>query len=132
MTEFEIVEAYMSSQSMAMSAMVIYLTIVSGYLIAAYMAGANLTRSQLLFISSLFVMFSLFSVWGSVAYFAIGDQYGYQSDTLGIARYRLFGITPPIAVGLVELLGILGCLLFMRDIRSAENSPEHGDRTGDV
>ena len=44
----------------ALTAIGIYLTIVSGYLIVAYLAGSKLSRSQVVVVSMLFVLFSLY------------------------------------------------------------------------
>jgi hypothetical protein len=63
MTEAELVEAVNSSWSLVIDAMGSYMTIVSAYLIAAYLAGEKLTTSQAGIISALFVtMTSLCSV----------------------------------------------------------------------
>ena len=117
MNESEIVEAFMTSQAIGMSSMVIYLTLVSGYLIVAYSVGERLRGSQALFISALFVLFSSFSIWGAIAYFYLGDVYGMQSDTVPYGVIRPDYLSPPVVIGVVEVLGVVGCLNFMYAIR---------------
>ncbi len=121
MVESEIIEAYLECQSLAMNAMVIYLSITSGYLLVAYSVGPRLTRSQVIFISSLFVAFGLFTVWGVFAYFQMGDHFENLSTTWNSARFNPVGLNAASVVSLIELMGILGCLVFMRGVRREPN-----------
>ena len=63
MSEFEFAEAFSALISAGLSAMGLYFTAVTGYLITAYLIGARLTRSQLLIISALFVVFALIMIF---------------------------------------------------------------------
>lgn len=101
----------------AMTAIALYLTAASGYLAAAYLVGDKLTRPQNLTISMLFVWFSMYCCWGTVAYFQRIDY-----------LYSLLAVKPPGAspkewipfvAGSFELLGVFACLKFMHDIRSS-------------
>lgn len=100
-----------------MNAMVIYLSIISGYLLVAYTVGPRLTLSQVTFISLLFVAFSLFTVWGVIAYFEIADHYEKLSTTWSTARFNPVGLNVASVVSFIELMEILGCLIFMRGLR---------------
>ena len=56
MSEAEILEAIHARQAAIRELNVIFLSLVSGYIVVAYTIGAKLTRSQVLFVSSLYVI----------------------------------------------------------------------------
>ena len=79
MTEYELVDAANSTLSLFLSTILAYLTIVSAYLIAAFMSGDKLTRQQFIVISVLFVFAAslvVWSVWG------LGSRIAYTADIL--------------------------------------------------
>jgi hypothetical protein len=89
---------------------------VTGYLIAAYLVGAKLTRSQLVIVSTLFIVFSLImSLTGfSLMERAIQLEVEFEGsrDALDDASYFLL---------LIQVLGILAALKFMLDIRHTDS-----------
>ena len=56
---------YWSANEMAVQGLTIYLTVITGYLIATYFIGAKLSKSQSLFISGYFYCFRVLLVVGS-------------------------------------------------------------------
>ncbi len=119
MTEAEMLDHYWNAQSAAMDTLVIYITVVSGYLIVAFLVGGRLTRSQMLFVSTTFVVFSGFALWGTIEYFAIGF------DVVEVMRSSAFksgrvAIDPGLVAGPLMLIGVIGCLKFMWDVRHSE------------
>ncbi len=121
MTDQEILAGWFSIQELAMTAMMFYLSVVTGFLVAAYIAGKNFTRSQSIFVSSLFAIFALFALWGSVGYFYLGAEYAELYDVPLVAQARPLGIKPYYVVGLLEFVGIIGALKFMWDVRHSES-----------
>ncbi len=117
MSEAELLEAAANFHSLAMAAMVFYLSIISGYLVVAHFAGAALARSQAFLVTCLFLAFSIFALWGSVVYFWIASYFLQQAAAYESLRTEEW-VSPAVAVGIVELLGIVGGLKFMRDIRA--------------
>jgi hypothetical protein len=117
MTEYELVDAYASTSALGTTALTFYLTVVSGYLVVAYFAGDELTRNQAVFVTALFVVFGSFAMWGSMAYFYQAGLYITEAagNTTGDVRPR--GLWPHHIVGLMEGLGLIGAVGFMRDIR---------------
>lgn len=95
----------------AMESMTIYISVVSAYLAVAYLAGAKLTRSQAIIISSLFCVFALFVSIGTFSMFSdiasIHGTYG-TGNGINIGGGIIFG---------AEIAGILASLKFMLDIR---------------
>ena len=119
MTEAEMLDHFWNAQSAAMDALVIYITVVSGYLVVAFFVGGRLTRSQMLFVSTTFVVFSGFALWGTIEYFAIGF------DIVEVMRSSAFksgraAIDPGLVAGPLMLIGVIGCLKFMWELRHAE------------
>ena len=51
MTEFETAELTFSLVGYGMTAMALYFTVVSGYLIVAYLVGEQLSKSQMFIVS---------------------------------------------------------------------------------
>ena len=117
MTEYELVDVLISYNTAAMSALALYLTTVSGYLIVAYLAGKNLTASQTVIVSVLFIVFALFFGYGAVGYLRRGLLMADELRTINPGEF--FGVAPWLvflAAGLC-FAGILASLRFMWDIR---------------
>lgn len=60
MASADYIAMFWSAQEMGVQALLLYLTVTSGYLIVAYSVGAQLTKSQCLFVSTLFVVFACY------------------------------------------------------------------------
>jgi hypothetical protein len=110
MTEFETAELTFSLVGYGMTAMALYFTVVSGYLIVAYLVGEQLSKSQIIIVSSLFSVFAFSLVFGSYSFFAEANRVG--SVTASSVEYWLAAV-----IGLAELAGIISAFKFMFDIR---------------
>ena len=97
----------------SMAATTIYLSIVGGYLIAAYSVGKQLTKFQLFVISILFVLFSL---WFSLASFALLQESNKFILTYGTGGASTIGGSAYLLLGL-ELTAIIVSLVFMLNTR---------------
>ena len=93
------------------SAMGLYVTVTSGYLLVAYLAGKNLTRLQAVIISTLYVSFAAFNTIAVASYFQSAVYFGH---TYGAGRTPHW---PVYVVATLFPLGILACLKFMWDVR---------------
>ena len=113
MNEFEFAEAFSALMSAGLSAMGLYFTAVTGYLITAYLVGKKLARSQLLIISALFVVFALIMILSgfSMTERAIELEVDFEGgrDALDYASYVLL---------IAGILGIMASLKFMSDVRN--------------
>ena len=99
----------------AMTAMGMFLTATSGYLIAAYFIGRQLTSLQAAIITGLFTWFALQMAFSTFAYL---ERAKYFLDSLEVAPPGI-GINSTIiffAIGF-EIFGIIACLKFMWDVR---------------
>jgi len=98
----------------AMTAVTVYLTVVSAYIIAAYIAGKELEKSQLTIISSLFVVFASFFSFSSYQFFA-------ASISLVVSETNTGYPSLPYLLLIAEIVGILAALKFMLDIRKVDD-----------
>ncbi|MCB1671100.1 MAG: hypothetical protein R3F41_07130 [Gammaproteobacteria bacterium] len=119
MTEYEIAELTFSLIGYGMTAMALYFTVVSGFLIGAYMVGAELSTSQVWIVTSLFVVFAVSLVFGTFSFFAAASSFGESSrDSV---EYWLAPV-----IGVAEFAGIGASLKFMFDIRRKVRTLESG------
>jgi len=114
-TEFETAELTFSLVGYGMTAMALYFTVVSGYLIVAYLVGEQLSTSQMIIVSSLFSVFAFILVFGSYSFFSEANRVGNVSSSS--AEYWLSSV-----VGITELAGIVAAFKFMFDIRKKESA----------
>ena len=68
MTEAELIESMTEYFGLNAEMLSIYLTVTSGYLIVAYLVGGKLTRSQLVIISGLYIMFAAATTYLAIGY----------------------------------------------------------------
>lgn len=115
------IEIFWSAQDMGIQALMLYLTVSSGYLIVAYLVGSKLTKAQVIFVSTLFFVFALYALWGVSQYWSSGDQARLALEASGAAseiELNYLGISPVVIALPMGLLGIIGCLKFMWDVRN--------------
>ncbi len=115
MNEQDYITIYWEAQSMGVSALALYITIVSGYLIASFVAGARLTSLQASFVASLFVVFASFTCWGVFEYWSNAFQAAQALRDQFV--FNRLGVNPAIIALPMMVLGIIGCLKFSLDIR---------------
>ena len=122
MSEYEFAEAFSALMGTGLSAMGLYFTAVTGYLITAYLVGERLTRSQYLIISTLFVVFAFIMVLTgfSMTERAIELEVNVegQRDALDYASYLLL---------VTGILGVFASLKFMLDVRHSGSKHRDGD-----
>jgi uncharacterized membrane protein len=68
MTESELVESAALYYSLTGDMMNLYLTVTSGFLIVAYLAGRKLTKSQLIIVSCLYLIFASLATYLTIGY----------------------------------------------------------------
>ena len=110
-------EAATSYFGLTIDTLSFYMTVTSGYLIVAYLAGAKLSRSQIAVISTLYIFMASIATYGLYAFVARGSAFSHKHSALdpGMVVYA----TPVLAVVLSVTLagGIIASLLFMWNIR---------------
>ena len=117
MTEYEYAELIATYSANVGSFMAIYLTLISGYLITAFVAGARLSRIQTAILSFGFIVATFLTTWGT---FGAGmTQVHYTQKLLTLAAD-----SPQLNRGWVMQLvlilmagGTLASLFFMWNVR---------------
>jgi hypothetical protein len=95
----------------------LYLTATTGYLIAAYLIGNKLTRSQMIIVSTLYVSIAGLSDYAAITWLARGSHFSRQAVNIDATIPFSPNQFLWIIVGLVMFLGIIACLKFMYDVR---------------
>jgi len=121
MTESEIITLMLQSLDASFTTVTLYLSVISGYLIVAYLAGGSLTKSQVSLVNILFVVFSLFFAYATLMNFFLADMFSTNwADTTGntfVEETSDFDLGFIITFALILVVGILASLKFMWDVR---------------
>ena len=123
MTEYEILElTYSIIDSMA-TVFTVYLTILTGYLIVAYLIGRQLETSQVCVINSLFVAITVVQIYSVY-------NYAVEVESLLQMKAQLSDLTPfqhamsqqysMYITVLLMLFGVVASLYFFWNIRRAK------------
>jgi|GEM_PF-2975464 len=109
MTDYEAADLVFSLVGYGMTALALYFTVISSYLVVAYMVGKQLSTSQVVIVTSLFGVFALILSFGTYSFFAGANGYGGDDGPIG------FWLAPALCIA--EIGGIVAALGFMLDIR---------------
>jgi hypothetical protein len=118
MTEAELVESATSYFDIALTSLTIYITACSGYLIAAYLVGRHLTKSQNFIVSTLFCFVATVTTYAFYAWMERAFGFLYVQISLPTAidnREPVTWLSHFLTAALVS--GIAACLKFMWDVR---------------
>ena len=110
MSSYEIADLIFGLVGYGMTALALYFTVISGYLVVAFLVGTDLSRFQTIFISFLFVVFSVILSFGTYSFFAGAYEYGRGAGPIS------FWVAPTLAAA--EILGVIGALYFMYETRN--------------
>ena len=117
MTEAELIEAAMALSESAGSAVTLYLTTISAYLLVAYFVGAKLDRLQTIIISVLFVVFALSFVAAIQTNLGNLVSIGNELEEIRPDWIRFASKLFNSSLLVVDTFGVLVSLLFMWNIR---------------
>lgn len=117
MSEAELVQAVTEYATAAMTAISIYLTIVSAFLVASFVAGSKLSRNQLFIVGVLFVSSAAFFTYVSVG--CILRQVYYATLLVQVAPGSPIYVNrfTALCIGVIQTLGIFASLKFLLDLR---------------
>jgi hypothetical protein len=121
MTEVEVLENYWNTQNAGIGVLSLFISVFSAYLLVAYLVGAKLTKFQFLFISSAFTIFELVCCWGTAVYFGEGYQMAMALEQTH-PKLSVIPLDPTWIFLPLLLLGIIGALKFMWDIRKSNTN----------
>jgi len=117
MTEAELLEGISNFATVGQDALMAYLTITSGYLIAAYLAGRSLTKLQNVTISTLFVVMSIMFVFSAYGSFTRGVVLADKLRKINPSETFFLDAWVTQVTVVILLAGILACIKFMWDVR---------------
>ena len=123
MSQSDYADMFWNAQEMGVNSLMLYLTVISGYLVVAYFVGPELSRSQNRFISTLFVVFASYSLWGVTQYWWSGDMARVALEAGGLGKsvdLNFIVVNPAVIACPVGIAGIFGALRFMSDVRRAK------------
>ena len=96
------------------------ITLVSGYLVVAFLAGDKLTRQQVVIVSSIYLLMSILVLWGSIEF--VGKAEGFEIIAYSMAGKEFQGFLPRGDIGnsIMTVFGIaiIASLKFMWDVRN--------------
>lgn len=121
MTEYELADLMGAASSDSLVFIPIIVSMISAYLLVAWLIGAKLSLSQVSLVNSLFLIFS--GIMGSSWLVRINLTLSYQHELLALNPERVTLVRPWLvpSVTVAATLLILGCLKFMWDIRHPKN-----------
>jgi hypothetical protein len=99
--------------SLSLTAIALYLTVLSGYLVVAYAVGADLDNSQVIFINSIFLIFSTVLALFSFIYIFGSFNAGVTVNG-GPPNYLYYILYLFLAA---QLFAIFGAVNFMANVR---------------
>ncbi len=117
MTEQELAGLISNYSSQGGAFFALWITIVSGYLIAAYLAGDRLKRSQVFILNTFYVWVSSLVVVGFYGSFNTQAHYTRELKLMVPDSPQMMTWNLAFAVTIASVLGILATLKFMWDIR---------------
>lgn len=122
MSEYELADLAGNYSVGAMTSMSLYLTIVTAYLVTAFVAGKRLQPIEVFIVTVLFVLSASFFIFGTVGFFTrqvyvVQKLAAIQTD----ATFFMSSSTPMLYIVVVELLGILASLIFMWSVRRRDS-----------
>lgn len=117
MTEAELIGAASDLAAGVQESVSLYLTVVSAYLIVAYVAGKDLSLFQVMIINVLFVVFGISFVFAIQE--GLANHYLFASEIAEIRPDYKVVFTPSIIRILfaIDTGGVLAALLFMWNVR---------------
>ena len=122
MTVYEMTDLAQSAFGNGLSTFAILLSVVSAYLITAYLVGAKLTRTQVSSLTFLFLLVSVITVWGISAYSNAGVQLSLRADPDSAGNFFTPRPWIPALLGFVGLLIIAVSLKFMWEVRHSKKT----------
>ena len=119
MTEYEISDYTATIMGNFLTALTVYFSVVTAYVVAAFAAGSRLSKTQLVVINSCFTVAAgivgLLTVLIFARFFAFATQ---TPEPVGVVSEPV-NVTVPLVILIVGIY--VGCLVFMWDIRRREN-----------
>ncbi len=121
MTPYEYLDLAQSAFSSSISSYAVFLSIISGYLVTAYLVGAKLTKTQISMLNTLFLLVVSFLIFSISSYVFWGTEFSSLAGQEGAERPLMAPRTwMSIVLALVNLFTAAICLVFMWNMRHSK------------
>ena len=124
MTEYEVADIAAAVMANFLTSLTVFLSIVSAYVIAAFVAGERLSKIQLSIINLCFVVSAAILGYLVVSlyrrFFALAQSINVDRGPIGDVNF-----TWPLSVLLVAI--VFGCFIFMWNVRNRDDEQEIPD-----
>jgi hypothetical protein len=117
MSEAEVLQAAQAAWSNVLSIAAMQLTLLSGYLIVAYVVGRELSRSQVVIVNLLYL--TMYGLLAFASYTFVMRAAHLMQYAVELSNQRLTPAWPKVAIvtSVVFVLAMVASLKFMWDIR---------------
>jgi hypothetical protein len=116
MSEAELVQHYWSSVENGLSALALYISVFTGYLLMAYLVGSRLTSVQCTIATGAFLVFTGYNIWGNIAFW--NSAYVVAKELKDVRpELLLIDLNPAYIAAALLSIGVIGALKFMWDVR---------------
>ena len=105
----------------------LYLSLISGYLVVAFLAGAQLNRRQLRLVNAIFTLASLFFLFSTMSTWFAGLSFYLEAASQQWSAQLYITAAFNIVLSVAMLVGIFASVQFMRDVRQQEPDFDSGD-----
>ena len=120
MTEYELSDYAATLMGNFLTALTVYFSVITAYVIAAFVAGARLTKTQLLIVNSCFIVAA--GIVGFLVVLIFNRFFAFAAQTPNpIGAAEPIDFTLPLAILVAGIF--VGCLVFMWDVRKTGMTP---------
>lgn len=116
MTATELVPHYWSAVENGVSVLTLYISVFTGYVVAAYGVGARLTSTQCIIATGAYIVFGGYTLWGSTIWINAAYRVAKELED-SRPELLLIDLNPAFVSFILLSAGILGGLKFMWDVR---------------
>ena len=120
MSEAELLESSASYMGLSLDVLSFYMTVTSGYLIVAFLAGSKLSGLQTNIVSTLYVFMAAVCTYGLFGLLSRATQLSAQHAALSDNLTSYASTLIPLVLSATMAGGILASLIFMWNIRKPE------------
>ena len=117
MTEYEVTDLLTNMINGGTPVLAVFITIVSGYLIVAWLVGQKLTGAQVTLINMVFIVFAPMMIFAWVARFRAALRLQEKLRSINSETYGVLSGELIAAVAVTLLILVVGCVKFMWDVR---------------
>jgi hypothetical protein len=125
MTPYEAIDLAQSIFSNSLAAYAVFLSLVSGYLVTAYMVGSELSRIQVRLLTLLFLVVVAVLTWSMSAYAYWGDVFTTMARGEDVERSVMDSQSwLPALSAAINVLTVVACLFFMWNVRHPKQNDD--------